>query len=171
MIKALERINFNVVLDNNFKIFDKIDNKYIVEKMANMATLDEKTEFLKLCASQIRENYSGNPLELEFFNDKLNLLKDLTKDNLKTTLISFVKSKLEAKAREIIPSNIVELDEIITALRSKIRPDNSKVIAGKIAALQIKNNNFSEFRKIVEELSDALERTLIIEGMTQEKAH
>ncbi|XP_036341942.1 uncharacterized protein DDB_G0287625-like [Rhagoletis pomonella] len=42
---------------------------------------------------------------------------------------------------------------------------------GKNASLQVINNNYTEFAKRVEELSDAFERSLIIEGMTQSKAH
>ncbi|XP_017489787.1 PREDICTED: nuclear pore complex protein nup43-like, partial [Rhagoletis zephyria] len=42
---------------------------------------------------------------------------------------------------------------------------------GKNASLHVINNNYTEFAKRVEELSDAFERSLIIEGMTQSKAH
>ncbi|XP_036346642.1 probable cyclin-dependent serine/threonine-protein kinase DDB_G0292550 [Rhagoletis pomonella] len=44
-------------------------------------------------------------------------------------------------------------------------------LKSKLEALKVHNNNFSDFAKQVEELADSLERSLIIEGMTQAKAH
>ena len=73
-------------------------------------------------------------------------------------------------AREALPDNINSIDDIIKALRARIKPDNSKVIAGRIAALHVRNGNFQEFSKQVEDLADALERSLVIEGITKVKA-
>lgn len=47
----------------------------------------------------IRDNYNGDPLALDFFIDKVNLIKELTDENLNPTLVSFVKLKLQGKAR------------------------------------------------------------------------
>ncbi|XP_036346565.1 uncharacterized transmembrane protein DDB_G0285607-like, partial [Rhagoletis pomonella] len=77
----------------------------------------------------------------------------------------------DSKARESLPTQISSVNQIKEALSNKIKPDNSKVVAGKIAALKVHNNNYSDFAKQVEELADSLERSLIIEGMTQAKAH
>ncbi|XP_036342275.1 putative uncharacterized protein DDB_G0278921 [Rhagoletis pomonella] len=98
-----------------------------------MATPEQKKSFISLCASIIRENYSGNPLSLASFIDKITLIEELSDERLTTTFIAFLKSKLEA--------------------------------------LKVHNNNYSDFAKQVEELADSLERSLIIEGMTQAKAH
>ncbi|XP_036319934.1 uncharacterized protein DDB_G0289917-like [Rhagoletis pomonella] len=136
-----------------------------------MATPEQKKSFIGLCASIIRENYSGDPLSLDSFIDKINLIEELSDESLTTTFIAFLKSKLEGKAREVLPSQIISVDQIKVALRSRIKPDNSKVVSGKIVSLHITNNNYADFAKRVEELSDALERSLIIEGMTQAKAH
>ncbi|XP_036341252.1 myb-like protein H [Rhagoletis pomonella] len=136
-----------------------------------MATPEQKKSFISLCGSIIRENYNGDPLALESFIDKINLIEDFADENLNTTFISFLKSKLEGKAREAIPTEVSSVRQIKDALRNRIKPDNSKVVAGKIASLHVINNNYTEFAKRVEELSDALERSLIIEGMTQSKAH
>ncbi|XP_017479957.1 PREDICTED: hybrid signal transduction histidine kinase E-like [Rhagoletis zephyria] len=81
------------------------------------------------------------------------------------------RCKLEGKAREAIPTEVNSVRQIKDALRNRIKPDNSKVVAGKIASLHVTSNNYTEFAKRVEGLSDALERSLIIEGMTQSKAH
>ncbi|XP_036344361.1 putative uncharacterized protein DDB_G0289263 [Rhagoletis pomonella] len=134
-----------------------------------MATAEQKKSFISLCASII--NYNGDLLALESFLDKISLIEDLAEENLTSTLIAFLKSKLEGKAREAIPIQVNSVSDIKSALRNRIKPDNSKVVAGKIAALHVNNNNYSDFAKRVEELSDSLERSLIIEGITQEKAH
>ncbi|XP_017469296.1 PREDICTED: rho GTPase-activating protein gacZ-like [Rhagoletis zephyria] len=141
------------------------------QEFLDMATPEQKKSFISLCASIIRENYNGDPLALESFIDKINLIEDFADENLNTTFISFLKSKLEGKAREAIPTEVSSVRQIKDALRNRIKPDNSKVVAGKIASLHVINNNYTEFAKRVEELSDALERSLIIEGMTQSKAH
>ncbi|XP_036322064.1 putative uncharacterized protein DDB_G0278921 [Rhagoletis pomonella] len=141
------------------------------QEFLDMATPEQKKSFISLCASIIRENYNGDPLALESFIDKSNLIEDFADENLNTTFISFLKSKLEGKAREAIPTEVSSVGQIKDALRNRIKPDTSKVVAGKIASLHVINNNYTEFAKRVEELSDALERSLIIEGMTQSKAH
>lgn len=84
-----------------------------------MATIDQKKSFISLCSGIIRENYDGNPLALESFLDKINLIQDLTEENLNSTFISFVKSKLEGKAREALPENVNTIESIKTALKIK----------------------------------------------------
>ncbi|XP_067637011.1 kinesin-related protein 10-like [Eurosta solidaginis] len=143
----------------------------ISEEQPTMATSEQKKTFITMCASIIRENYSGDPLSLASFIDKIVLIEDLMEENLTNTFISFIKSKLEGKAREAIPNEVTTIQQIKDALKGRIKPDNSKVVARKIASLKVFNNNHTEFAKRVEELSDALERSLVIEGMTQEKAH
>ena len=54
---------------------------------------------------------------------------------------------MESKAREALPENVSTLEEIEATLKEKLKPDNSKIIAGKTAALTLRNNNFIEFTK------------------------
>ena len=142
-----------------------------VEFRPEMASIDQKKSFIGMCATILRENYDGNPLSLQSFLDKIDLIEDLTDTNLTVTLISFIKSKLEGKAREALPDKVNTIDEIKNALKIKIKPDNSKVVAGKIAALQVRNSNYADFAKQTEELADDIERSIVIEGMTNTKAH
>ncbi|XP_067639439.1 bromodomain-containing protein DDB_G0270170-like [Eurosta solidaginis] len=139
--------------------------------ITTMATIEEKKSFINTCASIMRDNYSGDPLALGSFINKVELMEVFSNENLTPTFIAFLKSKLEGKARGALPTHIESVNQIKEALCSEIRPDTSKVVAGKIAALRVTNNNFSEFSKQVEELSDSLERCLFIEGMTKAKAH
>ncbi|XP_067643064.1 GATA zinc finger domain-containing protein 14-like [Eurosta solidaginis] len=157
--------NQPVTPNSSFSILTPILN------VTTMATIEEKKSFISTCASIMRDNYSGDPLALGSFINKVELMEVFSNEDLTPNFIAFLKSKLEGKAREALPTHIESVSQIKEALCSEIRPDNSKVVAGKIAALRVTNNNFSEFSKQVEELSDSLERCLIIEGMTKAKAH
>lgn len=197
-IKIPENINSFVFIDENVMIKSEEDSKNsdlerqeseedseqcVLEKLQNinlednveidikMATIEQKKSFISMGTSIIRENYDGNPLTLQAFLDKIELIEDLTEPNLQTTFLNFVKSKLEGKAREALPDNVMSVDELKNALRGKIKPDNSKIIAGKIAALNVRNGDYTEFSKQAEELADALKRSLVIEGITKNKAH
>ena len=77
---------------------------------------------------------------------------------------------MQGIAREALPYNVNSIDDIIKTLRARIKPDNSKVIAGRIADLHVRNGNFLEFWKQVEDLADALKRSLLTEGITKVKA-
>lgn len=175
-IESFEFVNKDVVTDDESEseyseseIESRSDREYNLKTKNKMATMEAKKSYIALCASIIRENYDGNPLTLESFLDKIELLQELTETNLEQTFFSFIKSKLESKAREILPENISTVADIKIALVNGIKHDNSKVIAGKIAALSVKNNNFSDFAKQAEELADALKRSLVVEGITKKR--
>ena len=181
LIKCFEKLNYKYpikseinpihCINKNSKIvINYSENTLNLQNSTNMATSEEKRNFVSLCSSILRDNYNGNPLALESFLDKISLIEEFTEDNLKNVFISFVKSKLEGKAREALPENISSINEIKSVLKNRIRPENSKVVAGKIAALQVRNNNYSDFSKQAEELAEALERSLIIEGISKNKA-
>lgn len=131
-----------------------------------------KPEFLKICASTINRNYSGDPLALNAFCNSIDLLYELTDENadLRTFLTAFVKAKLEGKALEALPSEVPNVSSIKEALKAKILPDNSKIIEGKIQALRTSRKSLQEFSKEAEELAEAFQRSLIVEGIPQQKA-
>ena len=135
-----------------------------------MVTPQEKTQFIATCSSVIRYNLDGNPLGLESFINKIMLIEEIVEQKLVATFIAFVKSKSQGIAREALPDNINPIDDIIKALRARIKPDNSKDIVGRIAALHVRNGNFQEFSKQAEDLADALERSIVIESITKVKA-
>lgn len=129
-----------------------------------------KIEFLRNAAHQINYTYSGDPLALEAFINAVELLKELVTDELQPTFRKFVRSKLVGKALESIPEQIDSVDDITNALRQHIKPDNSKVIAGRMLALRVDRSKMSDFTEQAEKLSEALQRSLIIEGISQAKA-
>lgn len=55
-------------------------------------------------------------------------------------------------------------------MEAAIKPENSKVIKGRKAALRFYPNITQEFSKEAESLAEALQRSLILDRMTKEKA-
>lgn len=131
-----------------------------------------KPEYLKLCASTINKNYAGDPLALSAFCNSIDLLYELAEENadLRSLLTTFVKSKLEGKALEALPATTADVNAIKEALKAKILPDSSKIIEGKMQALRTNRKSLQEFSKEAEELAEALQRSLIVEGIPQQKA-
>lgn len=128
-----------------------------------------KFEFLKLCGSQINSTYSGDPLTLKSFIASIDLLKDVGANQL-DTLKLFVLARLSGKAQDCVRKDPKSVDEIIIDLNTFIKPDDSKIIESRIQALRFNTSKPQEFTKQAEELADALQRTLILEGVGQEKA-
>lgn len=125
-------------------------------------------QFLKVCSSYIRNNYCGDPLGVHSFINSIKLLITISNNEHDDLLLQFVQTKLEGKALEILPEDPT-LENIIETLKTKKKPDNSKVIAGKINALRADTMQMHEFAKQAEDLADALKRALISEGITIEK--
>ena len=132
-------------------------------------TIMEQSAFISLCAKQLHNTYSGDPLELNAFINSIKLLKTLGPTHLEI-LKTFVLTKLGGKALESVPTDPADVDAIIDALRANIKPDNSKVVEGKMMALKLDNAKTSEFTKEAEKLAEALQRSLIVEGIPQAKA-
>lgn len=133
-------------------------------------TTPKMDQFLKLCGSQINKPFDGDPLLLQAFIDTVNLLKTVVPADGTETLRLFVLSKLTKKARECLRTNPKTIEEIIEDLNKYIKPDNSKIVEGRLIALKCNQGKLHEFSEQAEELAEALQRTLIIEGVSQEKA-
>ncbi|XP_017486442.1 PREDICTED: SWI5-dependent HO expression protein 3-like [Rhagoletis zephyria] len=141
---------------------------------AHTRDLKEVQGKLARCKEQLAKCFIKLNCRVRIPPDSLSLIcqSDLADSESKEEFIDAKsEASLEGKAREAIPTEVNSVRQIKDALRNRIKPDNSKVVAGKIASLHVTNNNYTEFAKRVEELSDALERSVIIQGMTQSKAH
>lgn len=78
------------------------------------------TEMLKLASSQINKNYGGDPLVLKSFIDSINLLNSLaTTAELKTFSTSFIRTKLEGKARELLNDSDTTVKDIIQLFKQE----------------------------------------------------
>lgn len=129
------------------------------------------SEFLRLSAQTINRNFSGDPLILTSFIDSVRLLESLaTTNELRGLLLTFVKTKIDGRAREYILDTHTTLDSILNVLQEKIKPDNSKIIEGRMLSLRLNMNNQEDFVTKTENLAEAFRRSLVIEGMTPAKA-
>lgn len=128
-------------------------------------------KFIKYTGNILNYKYSGDPLELNSFIADARMLYKLAKsDETKDFCFDYIKNRLKGRAAEAIPDDCDSLECLIKALKEKIKPDNSSIIEGRILALQLKNNDYSKFSADAEKLSEALRRTLVVEGITKAKA-
>lgn len=147
---------------------DRNENKTNFEKMAEI----NNVELLKMASATINRQYSGEPLGLTSFIDSVTLLESLaTTPALKTFLLAFVKTKLDGRAREFITETDNTIEKLITTLRQNIKPDNSKVVEGRILALCFNPANSQDFGKQAEELAESFRRALVVEGIPSAKAN
>lgn len=131
----------------------------------------ENKEFLKIASSSLNKNFSGEPSQLLAFVNSIKLLETLAITNeLKQFLVSFIKTRLEGRAIEIINDEHNSIQSIINALNTNIKYDNSKVLEGRMLALRYTNSTPELFAKKADELAVELRRSLISEGMTPNKA-
>lgn len=144
----------------------------ITQQQIIMANEISSSDFLKMASSHINKTFTGDPLGLNSFIDSINLLNSLASTNaLKTLLLSFIKTKIDGKAREYISETDTTIDLIKTALISNIKPDNSKVVEGRMLSLRLNVTNQQDFATKAEELAESLRRSLIVEGMSHTKAN
>lgn len=147
--------------------FSTIVSNQIIVKM----TLTN-TELLKLASSHINKNYAGDPLGLKSFVDSVNLLYSLASTTeLRSFLASFVKTKLEGRARELVLNTDLTVVQIISSLEEGIKPDSSKVVEGRMLALRFSMATQDEFADKTEKLADSFRRALVFEGIPQGKAN
>lgn len=167
--QSLENI-VDLDLSNLFDTTLGLEDNSDSEETENMAL--EQIDLIKLCASTIPQIYEGDPLKLTPFINSINLLYPLaTTEELRTTLINFIKTKIGGKALEALSENATTIPILIQELQQKIKPESSKVIEGRLAALKTDRQSMQDFSKKAEELADSLKRCLITEGMTTQKAN
>lgn len=154
-------------LNNTFGNLTQEDN---LQQTANMPMT--AIELVNLVSKQIRTKFSGDPLELQSFIRSVNLIVQLIDGEaqaIKDLLPVILLTHLDKKALECVPTENATTQIIIDKLKENIKPDNSDVITGKMLALKLKNN-LNEYSEQVELLSEALQRTLVIEGSSQAQA-
>lgn len=124
-------------------------------------------DFLALASRTINTPYDGDPLSLSPFINSIEILEEVVPSSLSALFVRFIKSKLSGKARDLVPEDTNTITAIVDILENKIKPDNSKVVTGRLLADKAK---LTEFSNEAEKLADALQRSLIIEGISHEKA-
>lgn len=129
-----------------------------------------KLEFLQACHAAIDYKYDGAPTGLGTFLDAVDLLGAVVEDDNKPTLIKFIMTRLEGKAREAIIKTPKETEEFGEQLRKAIKFEPSKVILGRILALRAERTNLNKFSDRAEELAEQYRLSLVAEGFEKEKA-
>lgn len=127
-------------------------------------------DFITMANHMIGSKYDGDPLKLDSFLDSVELLTELCEANNTGILLKFVLTRLEGKAREIIPDDPTSVKTITDSLKEHIKHEPSKVIEGRILALRAERNNLSKFSEKAEELAEQFRRSLCTEGFTKQKA-
>lgn len=156
--------------NNNNNQNNGSNSTIVVNQNPNMAIT--KMEFLALCGRTIGQIYNGDPGGLAPFLNAIKLLKSMydgTEHD--ATLQAFIMTKLAGKALDFVPKEPESVNAIPTALSKYIKPESSKVIAGRMMALRADRNNFAEYTKRAEELADCFKRALILEGIPPENAN
>lgn len=135
----------------------------------NMAANANLT-FLQTAGQILPGIYNGDPLGLEAFIASVNLLNSVVAGDQADLLMNFVKSKLSGKALECISQADNTTELIIASLRRGIKPECSKVVEGRMIALRVDNKTVQDYARKAEDLADAFKRSLVFEGITQQKA-
>lgn len=145
-----------------------IDEQRVLEQPITMVMT--KQEFVRLAAPLLGYKYDGDPKKLESFLADVELVKDLAGEELPDYCFTFIKSRLEGKALESLPTRAKSVQEVVDALRAEIKCESSTVIEGKIMALRVHKGDFTKFAKVTEKLAESLRRSLVLEGISKEKA-
>lgn len=162
------KVDLTEASSDSDKFEDTIEN--FSENKAQVMEFNQ-VDLLKLATTTINKNYSGDPSGLQAFIDSINLLSSFaTTNELRNILVKIIVSKLEGKARECILADPNTVEEIVNALKSKIKSESSKVIEGRMQALRTDRNSLQDFSKKAEDLADHLRRSLIMEGISANKA-
>lgn len=131
----------------------------------------EADVFLTMCTRHIGKHFSGDPLERNAFINSIKLLQTLAiSEPNKKILANFIHTRLIGKASEWVPEGSEDLTVIMKAITDNCKAENSKVVAGRLMALKADRNNLTDFSKKAEQLCEAFQRSLVLEGTSREKA-
>lgn len=109
---------------------------------------------------------------LNQFLSAIDLLNSLTtNDLLKNLLVTFIKTKLSGQAGEFITDELATVDQIKDRLKVNIKPNNSKVVEGRLVALKMDRMNLQDFSKQAEDLANQFKCSLIMECIPHAKAN
>lgn len=155
------------------KVVKSVEKQLIDNHLQNklkMAPPDADV-FMTTCSRHINKHFSGDPLERTAFIKSIKLLKNIgVNDENKKLLASYVQTRLTGKASEWVTEECEDIDEIIKAIEDNCKAENSKVVAGRLMALRADRANLTDFAKRAEQLCEAYQRSLVLEGTSRAKA-
>lgn len=168
----VEQLNVSVVTESESSEDEQSSASNSMTDNSNITVNMTQTtkDFITMANHMIGSKYDGDPINLDSFLDSVALLIELCENNNRSILLKFVLTRLEGRAREVIPDNPTTVQMITDALKANIKNEPSKVIEGRILALRAERNNLSKFAEKAEELAEQFRRSLCTEGFTKEKA-
>lgn len=129
-----------------------------------------RADFLKEASGILNYKYDGDPLKLESFLADVELVKEMAEAEQRQFCLTFIKAKLDQKARECLPETVESIADIVTALRKELKLESSDVIEGRMLALRINKGDLTEFSQKAEKMAESYRRSLAAEGITKQKA-
>ena len=103
------------IVTGGYDVKTELSNIDIGRDNLIMASIEERIKYITMCSSTTHENYGSDPLNLNSFLDKINLIEEITAPNLQGCLITLLKWKLDGKAREVLPETIDSIEQIKNA--------------------------------------------------------
>lgn len=156
--------------NNDKRKSDKTKNPNSNKSNTKNVMAETNFAYLSSISRIINNTYKGDPNGLQAFIAAIELADASSTPEQQEILVKFIKTKLEGKALEALPEDVLTANEIIRALREKIKPDTSKVVIGRLLALRAERNALQKFQQQAEDLADQLRRAYISEGMTHHLA-
>lgn len=159
-------------LSKNLSKENLVDNLNNLEETEVNMVAPEADVFLTMCTRHINRHFSGDPLERNAFIKSIQLLQTIAvSEGNKKILSNFIHTRLSGKASEWVDEDCEDVNTIIKAIKDNCKAENSKVVAGRLMALKADRNNLTDFTKKAEQLCEAFQRSLILEGTAREMAN
>lgn len=125
-------------------------------------------EYYNLCARTLNSMYSGDALALTPCLKAIYLLEAMGKEKQHENILrDYILTKLQGIASECVPQNA----DIKRSLKEKTKPENSKVVSGRMMAIRADKTNFTDYTKRTEALAEQLTRSLTLEDYPNDKAN
>lgn len=157
----------------NSKSLTKLHYSAISSQYTNKQRSDNNMspfEFLKFAATLIKSFSGENPSQLAPFLTNVSLIQSVATTESLPFLVSFLKGRLEGRASRVC-ADCGTVEEIILSLKKNIKFDSSAVVESRLAALQLSDSSLTEFAKSLEQLADNLHESLVLEGVSVNKAN
>lgn len=174
LVDLRDRLNTNLSILNRSDIYipkdltEKVKYYPLIEEKKNLTMSNaENYTYIGNISKIISFKYSGDSNALNSFISAIELADTATTDEQQPILVKFIKTKLEGRALEALPENVENATQLIHALKSKIKPESSKIVLGRFLALRAERNSLQKFQETADELSNSLRRAYISEGMSQ----
>lgn len=128
-------------------------------------------EYLGKVSRVIKDTFNGDPLALPAFLAAIELADTASKPEEKTHLVAFIKTRLEGRALECVPTTAQTVKEIVDSLKKVIKPETSTVVTVRLLALRSDKMGLQRFQEQANNLAEALRRAYISDGIPSELAN